>query len=243
MQHDLVLFESANNECKNGNFKEGIHLYSQYLKNNENDAKAFYQRGKAHFQLKNYNAAISDLNKAMKLEPNDAHLYGERGLVYFMASEQEKSMNDFNTAIELEPNNPYRWASRAFINDKIGNLNESVEDYKKALEIDPEDAISYNNLGIVLEKLGRKAKAEKLFEKAAEIDPKNFGMSDSMKERAAQQSEKAPVEQAKSEIKSEKTGSQESKIKLLKNTIGELISSKAERKDFWNFVRSSFRKK
>jgi tetratricopeptide (TPR) repeat protein len=97
-----ILLETASNHCQKGDFKQGIHLYAQYIKQNPKNPKAYYQRGKAYFKIKDYNAAISDLNKAMQLVPNDAHLTGERGLIYFMAKKENKAMADFDKAVELE---------------------------------------------------------------------------------------------------------------------------------------------
>ncbi len=235
-----ILLESAANYCAKGEYQQGIHLYSQYIKENNKDAKAYYQRGKAYFKIKDYNAAVSNLNKAMKLAPDDAHLTGERGLIYFMAEKKDKAMDDFNTAVKLDPKNPFRYASRAFIKDRLNDLEGAKEDYQKALEIDPEDAISYNNLGLVLDKMGYRKKAADHFDKAAEIDPKSFGMRKSAnsgtetKREILADSQLPPLPQI---AKTEETRNTANFIDTVKN----LVKSPDERTAFWEFVKQKFK--
>jgi len=232
-----ILLETASNHCNKGDFKQGIHLYSQYIKQNNQDPKAYYQRGKAYFKIKDYNAAISDLNKAMQLAPDDAHLTSERGLIYFMAKKEDKAISDFDKAVELEPENPFRYASRAFIKDRLNDLEGAKADYQKALELDPEDAISYNNLGLVLDKMGHKKKADDNFEKAATIDPKNFGMSNAQKKAESEVPEKKQDLPPMPEVGQDKAPSHS--VNFI-NTIKELAKSKKERKNFWEFVKNKF---
>jgi len=69
-----ILLETASSYCQKGDFKQGIHLYSQYITQNNQNPVAFYQRGKAYFKIKDYQAAQSDLSKAIKLQPESADL-------------------------------------------------------------------------------------------------------------------------------------------------------------------------
>ncbi|MFQ3214916.1 MAG: tetratricopeptide (TPR) repeat protein [Marivirga sp.] len=239
-QQSNIILEAAANECKKGDFKQGIHLYSKYIQSAPSDAKAYYQRGKVYFQIKDYNAAISDINKALALAPNDPHLIGERGLTYFMAKRETLAMDDFNKAIELDSSNPFRYASRAFIKDRLNDLDGAKEDYQKAIALDPDDAISYNNLGLVLDKMGRRKQANQHFEHAAEIDPKNFGMGTTSNSAPSEISDtviptKNAIDRAKKgEAKNHRSTAQ------FKKTFSALISSKEERKEFWDFIKQKF---
>ncbi len=233
MEDQNILLVSASNFCQKGDFQQGIHLYSKYIEQDQQNPMAYYQRGKAYFRITDFNAAQSDLTKAISIKPEEAHFYGERGLIFYMAKKEAKAILDFDKAVEIEPENPFRYASRAFIKDGLGDLDGAKSDYQKALELDPEDAISYNNLGMVMEKMGYKKQAQKHFEKAGEIDPKNFGMSSNEVSKAEiEVSEPSPAPLPK--IGEDKTRADSS----FGGTLKSIFTSKTERKDFWEFVKS-----
>src|SRR3989338_7611239 len=50
------------------------------LQKDPNDAKAYYNRGTAHYNLGDYEAAVKDLAKSISLEPNAPDVYFNRGL-------------------------------------------------------------------------------------------------------------------------------------------------------------------
>jgi tetratricopeptide (TPR) repeat protein len=234
MEDINILLTTASSYCQKGDFKQGIHLYSQYITQNNQNPVAFYQRGKAYFKIKDYQAAQADISKAIKLQPSSAELYAERGLVHYMAKKQDKAMSDFNTAVEMEPENPFRYASRAFIKDGLNDLEGAKKDYQKALELDPEDAISHNNLGLVLGKMGQHNRAEKHYEDAEKLDPKNFGMSKNSENKSdvapQPKIEPAPLP----EIKNTKNKQEKP---TFGNTLKSLVTSSEERKEFWQFVK------
>jgi tetratricopeptide (TPR) repeat protein len=234
MEDINILLETASSYCQKDDFKQGIHLYSQYITQNNQNPVAFYQRGKAYFKIKDYQAAQSDLTKAIRLKPDSAELYAERGLIYYMAKQQDVSMSDFNTAVEMEPENPFRYASRAFIKDNLNDLEGAKNDYQKALELDPEDAISHNNLGLVLGKMGSHKKAEKHYENAEKLDPKNFGMKKSGEQKADVAPERKPEPAPLPNIKSEQANQGSPNFG---NTVKALLTSAEERKEFWDFVK------
>ncbi|SMG15379.1 TPR repeat-containing protein [Marivirga sericea] len=234
MENINILLETASSYCQKGDFKQGIHLYSQYITKNNQNPVAFYQRGKAYFKIKDYQAAQSDLSKAIKLKPDSAELYAERGLIYYMAKKQDAAMSDFNIAVEMEPENPFRYASRAFIKDHLNDLQGAKNDYQKALELDPEDAISHNNLGLVLGKMGNHKIAEKHYKDAEKLDPKNFGMKKSSDEKADVTPQPKPEPAPLPTIKSNQKEQAKSNFG---NTVKALLTSSEERKEFWDFVK------
>lgn len=234
MEDINILLSTASNYCQKGEFKQGIHLYSKYIEQDQQNPLAYYQRGKAYFKIKDFNAALSDLNKAINLKPNEAHFYGERGLIHYMAKNTVEAIADFDEAVSIEPGNPFRYASRAFIKDGLSDLEGAKKDYQKALELDPEDAISYNNLGMVMEKMGYRNKAQKHFEKAGEIDPKNFGMRKSNTIEAdaeVPQPQNAPLPKIKKRDDSNPDTS-------FGGTLKSIFTSKSEREEFWSFVKN-----
>lgn len=236
MEDINILLASASGFCQKGEFQQGIHLYSKYIEQDQKNPLAYYQRGKAYFKLKDYQAAQSDLSKAIALAPEDAELLSERGLVFLMAQKQEKAIDDFNKAVEMEPKNPYRYASRAFVKDRLNDLAGAKADYQQALALDPEDAISYNNLGLVLEKMGQQKQAQQHYEKASEIDPTNFGIRKSKPLETDIEVPQSHQKELNPLPKINKNPVKESSINF-GGTLKSLLASKSEREEFWQFVK------
>src|SRR3989338_8611857 len=57
-----------------------IYKADKALETNPNDAKAYYNRGTAHYNLGDYDAAVKDLTQAIQLEPKAPDAYFNRGL-------------------------------------------------------------------------------------------------------------------------------------------------------------------
>ena len=55
-----------------------IFLYTKEIYKNPKNGDAYYSRGNAKSDLKDYAGAIADYNKAIELNPNDAEVYYNR---------------------------------------------------------------------------------------------------------------------------------------------------------------------
>ena len=74
---------------------------------------AYTNRGVAYNDLKQYERAISDYNKAIELNPNFALAYNNRGWAYYCLKKYQQALKDFDKAIELNPNNTQAKNNRA----------------------------------------------------------------------------------------------------------------------------------
>ena len=71
--------ESAKTLIAQVNLTNKIDDYTEAIRLNPNDSEAYYKRGKALGELKDYRAAIEDYNQAIKINPNDGNYYYWRG--------------------------------------------------------------------------------------------------------------------------------------------------------------------
>ena len=150
---------SENEYCQECLEKE-IKELSEIIKENPNNAEAFYNRGYAKYLLKKnyfednlfdfkfiliYSGMIEDFNNAIELKNNDGHYYFCRGLAKYISTDQkEESVEDFNKAIELNSNNGdyyyYRGLARYMFLDQ---KEESVKDFNKAIKLQNDKAAFY----------------------------------------------------------------------------------------------------
>ena len=116
-----INLDDLNNFLKNFDFfklkkrveelEKQIELYQKFLheviyreiriEKNSNDDVAYWCRGNAYKNLKNYEQAISDYTQAIKLDPNYASAYELRGICYQELGEKEKAEADFVKARKL----------------------------------------------------------------------------------------------------------------------------------------------
>jgi tetratricopeptide (TPR) repeat protein len=78
---------------------------------NQNDAKAYRDRGLLLARKREYDPAMSDLNNALSLNSNDAHAFGLRGLVWEKKNDSKRALADLEKAIQLDPANAVIYSS------------------------------------------------------------------------------------------------------------------------------------
>ena len=79
------------------------------------DARKHYNQGVARLEKGEYDAAISDLTKAIKMRPGFAMTHFYRGRAYFRKGEHDKARPDLTEAIELDPAIAVAYGERAVI--------------------------------------------------------------------------------------------------------------------------------
>ena len=101
---------------------------------------AYYKRGDAYDETREYDKAITSYSNAIELDPNHALSYYNRGCAYGEIGEYEKAIADFNKAVELDPNDANAYYNRGLAYHEKGEAPEAVNDLEKCigLSTDPE---------------------------------------------------------------------------------------------------------
>lgn len=86
-----------------GRCKDAIEALSLVLKEKEDSATAYFDRGRAYRQVGRPEEAAADLSKAIELCPRCAQAWYERGLVREMQGRTAEAKADFAKAVEAEP--------------------------------------------------------------------------------------------------------------------------------------------
>jgi tetratricopeptide (TPR) repeat protein len=136
----------------------------------------FYKNGNAKYQLKDFNGAIKDLDKAIELKPAFMQAYHTRAMCYGELKIYDKALNDFNTAIELNPNFKNAYLNRAYyVKVNSGDYIGAIEDYNKfiLLNKDGNNAFALNNRGFAKFYLNDTIGALKDIQSSISIDSTN----------------------------------------------------------------------
>ena len=71
----------------------------------EPSAEEYLKSGLAHYKLRQYEQAVTNLDKAISLNPNYGEAYGLRGLIHEQLRHYEQAVADFDQTIAISPQN------------------------------------------------------------------------------------------------------------------------------------------
>ena len=109
----------------------------------DNIPYAYWHRGWAYYQTKQYQLAMNDYNRAISLLPTVAEFYGERGMLWIDLENSERALPDFDQAVLLKPGYALAFLNRGIALYKLKRPNESLVAFNKALELDSSLARAY----------------------------------------------------------------------------------------------------
>jgi len=140
---------------------------------------AYYYRGSANLTLKRYDAALTDLDRAIELNPFHSLSYYARGYVHIGTAEYALAVEDFSHAIEHDPSQPMFYLDRGWSYSQMGENRAALDDWNRALELDPNYALAYNNRAYVTAWMdGDLAQALADVNRALELDPQDGSFYD-----------------------------------------------------------------
>ena len=104
---------------------------------NPKNSSYYYNRGNTYSNLKDYEKAVNDYNRAIELNPNNASYYNNRGIGYYSLKDYEKAINDYSRAIELNPNNASYYNNRGIGYYSLKDYEKAIKNCNKAIKLDP----------------------------------------------------------------------------------------------------------
>ena len=145
--------------------------YSNLIKINPKDARAFYERGVFWLENELYEKALSDFTEAIKLNGKIADYYFYRAAVWSRKNIFSNAIDDLNEAIKLDPNKKLAYYNRGNAWYKLRVYDLAIDDFTKAAQLSPNDAQIYYNLGVSWAAKRDDDKAIEQFSKAIKLDP------------------------------------------------------------------------
>lgn len=81
--------------------KASLEDYSEAIKLDKTDARAYVSRSAARITTGNYNGALTDLDKALELTPDDADILYNRACAKYMSGDNSGALRDTQRAMKL----------------------------------------------------------------------------------------------------------------------------------------------
>lgn len=128
--------------------------------------------GVARTMLKDTEAAIKALDKAVELYPEFTVAYLERAYARQISGDSKQTplaLADYDSALRLNPRLVYAWHNKGNIYYAAGDLTSALRCYGEALDIDPQFAEALYNRGITYLRMGNKRQAFADLSKAGEL--------------------------------------------------------------------------
>ena len=153
-----------------------IEYYNSYLSTHEPRAIDYIGRAMDFVTVRNYTAAIADLDRAIALTPDFAPAYFLRGQARYLASTlpdpaaaDKKDaphmpqvapladvLADFDRAIELSPTTAMAWFNKGNILFEMGDYTSALSAYTRAIELQPDMGEAFYNRGYIYLRLGNR---------------------------------------------------------------------------------------
>ena len=114
-----------------------------------NRAVAYYDRGNAYKDLKDYDRALADYGDALKLDPRYAHAYLNRGFVYAAKNDADHALADLNRSIQLDPGGTLAYFNRGIVY-RVGkhNADAAIADFTEVIKRNPDSGEAYYERGL-----------------------------------------------------------------------------------------------
>src|SRR6266436_3543653 len=117
-----------------------------------NRARAYSNRGAAHYDKSEFDNAIADFSEAVKI---DAHVvpayfalaYSRRGLASAEKKDYDQAIADYSEAIKLNPSSIEVYKDRGVAYGNKNDYERAIDDFSQAIKLDPNYALAYNNRG------------------------------------------------------------------------------------------------
>ncbi len=134
--------------------------------------EARVNKGAAHAQLEEYDAAIGAYQEALRIDDDSEHAASaETNLAYALweYGRTEEALEHAERAVEIDPRFPQAWYNRGFFLSERGLYEDAVDAFDNALRLGMRNADILEEKALALEELGEEEAAQEAIEQADEI--------------------------------------------------------------------------
>jgi tetratricopeptide (TPR) repeat protein len=133
---------------QNGQYKDpnkAIEYWGHAIRQKQETAKAYNNRGLAYYDLKKYQQAIEDYDQAIKQDPGYVAAFNNRGNSYYEMADYQRALTDLNHSLQLAPNYAKAYFNRGLVYYQLNQSDLACGDFKKACDQGDCDGIKWAN--------------------------------------------------------------------------------------------------
>ncbi|MCX6305131.1 MAG: tetratricopeptide repeat protein [Bacteroidetes bacterium] len=156
-----------------GNYENPMVFYNHTISSNPASAMALSNRGLIRADLKDFQGAIADYDKALTLKHDYAQVYVNKGVSLAALNDKPGAIAQYDTAISYDPVLFQAHYNKANTKTELGLFDEALKEYDISIKLFPAYVPGYAARGITYYRLQNFAAAEKDFSSAISLDDKN----------------------------------------------------------------------
>lgn len=131
------VFEEGLEHAAKGEFLEAIKCFSEAVKINKCDHKAFFNRAQVYFNLGEYAEAAKDFEIVLFLNPTHNKSRMMLGVTLRRQGRLAEALIKFNESIEYSKDDPNLFYNRGNVFFEMNNLEDAIIDFYEALKLKP----------------------------------------------------------------------------------------------------------
>lgn len=129
------------------------------------------QDGRYKLLIRDYEAALKELDKVINSNPNNPIHYNNRGLVLYSQGKYNEALKEFNNAMKLNPKEATYYSNIGLVYLAKREYEKALEEFEEAVKLNNKTPYYHYNKGNALLKLSRYREALEEYIKAIELDP------------------------------------------------------------------------
>ena len=133
-----------------GNNLDALSNFSMALQQSNKDPQLLIGRGMAYSNLKQFDKASKDLDKAIKLNPKNASAYVARARTHLAQKNFELAFTDFNRALTLSPDDAAVLTQRGASLGDAGQFEQALNSFSQAIKVNKNYAEAYKQRARIL---------------------------------------------------------------------------------------------
>ncbi len=136
------------------------------------EQEAWINKGAAHAELAEFQAAIDAYREALRIDSKSEHAASaETNLAYALwnSGQSEKALEHAERAVEIDPRFPQAWYNRGFFLLERGLAEDAISCFDNAHRLGHRNADTLEEKARALEELGEDDRAEELADEAEEL--------------------------------------------------------------------------
>ncbi len=129
-------------------YKGAIAQFNESLRWNTQNSGAFFSRGYAFYQLRNFRQSLDDFTQVINLEPSSNLAFSAlfyRGNLRMSLGDPQGAVRDYNQALEVDSTAALAFVQRGQAENALGKSGNALKSYSQAIRLEPNLAAAYLN--------------------------------------------------------------------------------------------------
>jgi len=153
------------------NLQAAADIYQFIIAQVPDQADAYNNRGVVLHEMKRYEDALANCDKAIALRSGCAAFHYNRANSLQALQQVDEALASYDKAIAINPDHAEAYNNRGNILQKMKRFNDALADYDKAIAFQPDHVRAHSNRGVVLQELNRHEEARISYDKAIALKP------------------------------------------------------------------------